>query len=403
MACRPNPSACMRLPTVNSGTSLPPGGRGDPPVRATFLRSPDGAFYTSQDADLVKGQHSETYFALGDAARRRKLGMPAVDRHIYARENGWMIDALATAYAVTGERAYLDDALPATRWILAHRALPGGGFRHDDTDAGGPYLDDTLAMGEASWRFTPRRQSANGSHGLKFGALHRADLPGRNRAGLSERGARGLLRLRPNVDENIPLARFANLLAQYTGDERIGPSRHAMRFLATEQVATYRSTAPGILLAAFEFRGRPLHITIVGGKHAARRPRCSTARPCVARRVPPDRVVGPARGRASQCRCRVSGARSPGRVLLRPGPVLPPRVHAGWPPTPWLPDWDRRPAPRRAHGRQRRDSSARIDGTLTWPDPARDIPETPTTRSSARAVHTLTGRMTQCIQSARAS
>jgi uncharacterized protein YyaL (SSP411 family) len=101
-----------------------------------FLRSPEGAFYTSQDADLVKGQHSEEYFALNDAARR-KLGIPAVDKHRYARENGWMINALATAYAMTGERAYLDDSRRERRGRSVprrharnERCLPGALCRH---------------------------------------------------------------------------------------------------------------------------------------------------------------------------------------------------------------------------------------------------------------------------------
>jgi uncharacterized protein YyaL (SSP411 family) len=112
----------------------------------TFLRSPEGAFYTSQDADLVRGEHSAEYFALSDAARR-KLGVPVVDKHRYSRENGWMIRALATAYTVTGERVYLDDAQCAAQWIVANRSLQGGGFRHDERDVAGPYLEDTLAMG----------------------------------------------------------------------------------------------------------------------------------------------------------------------------------------------------------------------------------------------------------------
>jgi uncharacterized protein YyaL (SSP411 family) len=41
-----------------------------------FLTSPDGAFYTSQDADLVQGEHSAGYFALSDATRRKR-GIPA--------------------------------------------------------------------------------------------------------------------------------------------------------------------------------------------------------------------------------------------------------------------------------------------------------------------------------------
>src|SRR5262249_33723146 len=68
----------------------------------TFLTSPDGAFYTSQDADLIAGQHSAEYFSRNDSARRQR-GIPRVDKHIYARENGWAIAALASLYGVTGE------------------------------------------------------------------------------------------------------------------------------------------------------------------------------------------------------------------------------------------------------------------------------------------------------------
>ena len=114
----------------------------------TFLTSPDGAFYTSQDADLIPGKHSTDYFKLGDKARRRK-GIPRIDKHIYARENGWAIDALATFYGMTGDSNLLARAVRAADWILANRSLSEGGFRHDERDAAGPYLGDTLAMGRA--------------------------------------------------------------------------------------------------------------------------------------------------------------------------------------------------------------------------------------------------------------
>jgi uncharacterized protein YyaL (SSP411 family) len=113
-----------------------------------FLTSPEGASYTSQDADLVPGEHGGEYFQLSDAGRRQR-GVPRIDTHIYARENGWAIDALATLYAVTGKQDYLDDAIRAANWIIVHRALPGGGFRHDEKDPAGPYLGDTLFMGRA--------------------------------------------------------------------------------------------------------------------------------------------------------------------------------------------------------------------------------------------------------------
>jgi uncharacterized protein YyaL (SSP411 family) len=237
----------------------------------TFLRSPEGAFYTSQDADLVKGKHSEKYFALDDAARR-KLGIPAVDKHRYARENGWMINALATAHAMTGERAYLDDAQRAARWIIANRSLPGGGFRHDEKDVAGPYLEDTLAMSDAFlalYAATGEREwLARAASGAEFIEQHfRGAQPG-----YLTSAPRASSRLQPksNIDENIPLARFANLLHRYTGDARYrAMSDYALRMLVTEQVAGSLLTAPGILLAAFESANDPLHITVVGRKDDA--------------------------------------------------------------------------------------------------------------------------------------
>lgn len=234
----------------------------------TFLRSPEGAFYTSQDADLVKGEHSAEFFALNDAARR-KLGVPAVDKHRYARENGWMIRALATAYTTTGDRAYLDDATRASRWILANRSLPGGGFRHDERDAAGPFLEDTLAMGDAFlalYTATGEREwLARAASSAGFIEQHfRGSQPGYV---TSAPRAGSKLKAKANVDENIPVARFANMLHRYTGDARYrAMSDYALRMLVTEQVADSLVTAPGILLAAFESVNDPLHITIVGGK-----------------------------------------------------------------------------------------------------------------------------------------
>src|SRR5471032_2074121 len=55
-----------------------------------FLMSPEGAFYVSQDADLIQGVHSDGFFKLKDA-ERRVMGIPRVDTHVYSRENGWAI------------------------------------------------------------------------------------------------------------------------------------------------------------------------------------------------------------------------------------------------------------------------------------------------------------------------
>ena len=114
----------------------------------TFLASPDGAFYVSQDADLDHDTDGHTYYALGDVDRR-KLGMPRIDKNIYARENGWAISGLIALYDVTGDPKVLAIAEKAAKWVNDNRALPDGGFRHGDKDRGGPYLGDTMAMGQA--------------------------------------------------------------------------------------------------------------------------------------------------------------------------------------------------------------------------------------------------------------
>ena len=115
---------------------------------ASFLTSPDGAFYVSQDADLDHDTDGHKYYALSDG-ERRKLGMPRIDKNLYARENGWAISGLAAYYDVTNDAKALAIAERAAKWVIANRALPDGGFRHGEKDRGGPFLGDTLAMGQA--------------------------------------------------------------------------------------------------------------------------------------------------------------------------------------------------------------------------------------------------------------
>lgn len=231
-----------------------------------FLRGPNGAYYTSQDADLVQGEHAAEYFALDDAGRRQ-LGMPRIDQHQYARENGWVVQALVQLYSVTGEPEVLEDALRAAGWIVSQRSLAGGGFGHDQHDGGGPYLGDTLASGQA------------------FLALYTAtaDLAWLERARAAGDFIEGRFRLeqggyatavptgrfdRPFVmrDENVGVARFANLLFQHTGEPRYRQAaEHAMAYLARRDVAREFSPA-GVLLADRELSSPVPHLTVVGGK-----------------------------------------------------------------------------------------------------------------------------------------
>jgi hypothetical protein len=233
-----------------------------------FLTSPDGAFYVSQDADLVAGEHSDSYFKLDDA-KRRAMGIPRVDKHLYARENGWMINALCALYAVTGDASTLEEAERSARWSIAHRSRVGGGFAHGEHDAAGPYLGDSLAMGQAflalyettgdrAW--LKRAQAARKFIGASFAASTGAGFV------TSKTSTDRAYKPHPERDENAQLARFANLLAQYTGDHGDQETAtRAMRYLATREVAIAWLSAP-VLLAETQYTQPPVHITIVGAK-----------------------------------------------------------------------------------------------------------------------------------------
>jgi uncharacterized protein YyaL (SSP411 family) len=237
-----------------------------------FLMSPEGAFYTSQDADLVEGKHSAEYFSLSDA-ERRKLGVPRVDKHMYARENGWMIAGIATFYGATGEQKYLDEATRAANWVIKNRALPGGGFRHDAQNAAGPFLGDTIAMGRAFLTL----YSVTGDRAWLQRATAAADFIERNFKNTQGAGFTTAHTAtdhayvpHPQRDENVMVVRFANLLSHYTGNEHYREmAEFSMRYLAAQPIAE-RTPIASVLLAERELSSPPLHLTIVGGKSDAK-------------------------------------------------------------------------------------------------------------------------------------
>jgi uncharacterized protein len=238
----------------------------------TYLAAPEGGFYVSQDADVSAETTGHEFYKNDDAARRR-LGMPKIDTHRYAREAGWAVRALAKYYDVTGDERALSMAAHAARWALAERAVPTGGFRHDEKDRGGPFLDDNLAMTQAFlalYRSTGERGWLNhATDTLNFidGKLRHADAgfvaappPTLARGVFSE-----AVRL---PDQNSALVRAANMANRYTGNPRYRKlALHGMKYLAAVAAATDDQLLPDILLADQELSSSPIHIAIVGGKH----------------------------------------------------------------------------------------------------------------------------------------
>lgn len=232
-----------------------------------FLRSPNGAFYVSQDADLHDGQENEAYFKLDNRGRRAQ-GIPRVDKHVYARENGWMIAALCDYYAASGDASALAAAQSAAQSVVAIRSLSGGGFRHDEKDAAGPYLGDTLAMAQAFlnlYNVTGDRDdlSATMAAAQYISANFAPHSPGTGFI-TTRTATDAAFPPHPDRDENIALVRFLSMLAFASGDDSFHATAvEAMRYLAADSVAL-RPLSAGILLANQDFSEAPIHVTIVG-------------------------------------------------------------------------------------------------------------------------------------------
>lgn len=210
------------------------------------------------------------FYPLADAERRR-LGMPRIDKHVYSRENGWAIRGLTALYDVTGDPKVLARANDAAAWIVANRGLGGGGFGHGENDRAGPFLGDTLAMGEAflalhsstgerGWLKKAEEAAqfivANFRHDVAFETTRtpRADT------GVFQKPVR-------NIDENLNVARFANLLSHYTGNSAYRDiAEHALKYLGSPVIAGRNRFLAGLLLVDRDFVEDPAHITVVGAK-----------------------------------------------------------------------------------------------------------------------------------------
>ena len=194
-----------------------------------FLSAPDGGFYTNQDADV--GAHDRRGFVDGhayyqrDDAGRRALGVPWIDRHVYARENGMAITALVALAEATGDPAPLARARRAAERIAHSHVGPEGEVWHDAERREGPlYLGDGAelglglarlaeATGDAAWTAQARAIAARLEASLldpETGAYY-AQTADPNAVGV-------FAHRRQPLEDNVAAARFLAALARITGE-----------------------------------------------------------------------------------------------------------------------------------------------------------------------------------------
>ena len=235
----------------------------------TKMMAPEGGFYTSQDADVDASTPGKAFYAM-DARQRRASGRePRIDTAIYARENGWAISALVAYANVAHDAGALAAAEKAAAYVVAQRQGPDGEFRHGEKDRGGPFLGDSLAMGQAAldlYGATGKRdwlmQAARTGHAIdkRF-----KDAAGGFVTAQQVEGA--FLKPVKLIDEQGQVARFANRLHRTLGEETFrSMAEHATRYLAAKTILDQGRPMPGLLLADHELSFEPTHITIVGHK-----------------------------------------------------------------------------------------------------------------------------------------
>lgn len=229
-----------------------------------FMTSDSGTFYSGQ-ADSIAGMNPMLYFSL-DKSKRQLFGMPEIDKRILTRENGWIIEALATHYEYCGDEQSLTLAVNASSWINQHCRKNSGGYLTNTMTDKPVHLSDTLAMARAMlqlYRATFNKsyldlacQSANFIH-----EHFKNDICGYNSRILSSND------IAPprQIDENISLTRFANLLTYYSEKQHFQKiAKQGLRYLCIPEIATARMEEAGILLVDHEMLTTPFTFNING-------------------------------------------------------------------------------------------------------------------------------------------
>ena len=230
------------------------------------MTSDKGAFYAGQSGN-VKGIDPKKYFSY-TRKEREEIGFPEIDKRILTRENGWIIEALVTHAEYCNDSKSLIMAIKAADWVNENCRTAKGGYLTNTTTDRPLHLSDTLGMARAMLQLY--RNTFEEKY-LKYSceSLNFINQNFRNNYyGYYNKIMHVDDNTQPRqIDENISLTRFANLLAYYSGEEKFNKiSKHGLRYLSIPEIATARIEEAGILLVDREIQTPPLTININGDK-----------------------------------------------------------------------------------------------------------------------------------------
>jgi hypothetical protein len=261
------------------------------------MRSDEGAFYVSQDADVRDGGPSipgAAFYAL-DAAGRAALGRePRIDRHIDADVNGRLIAALTRYGFAAGDARALQWAETAADAVWASHCTDDAGCAHE---VGDPrrHLADQAAMLAASVELYQARAAGEGARHLEravslagFLRTHLRDTDGGLRASVPIDGEPDLTgAIRPFLPGAVAARALLMLdrLDEDAGHAQI--ARQALLALGDDLARQGRIVGELLLALDLAIEGT-LRLTLVG---EARDPRTIALAEAIARAGEPRRVL----------------------------------------------------------------------------------------------------------------
>jgi uncharacterized protein len=231
-----------------------------------FMTSEVSAFYSGQ-ADTVAGINPTLFFSFNNS-KRQTIGIPDIDKRILTRENGWVIEALATHYEYCGSQQSLSMAIKATDWINEHCRTGLGAYLTNIMANKPLHLSDTLSMARAMLQlyratFDQKYLDYACDSAVFIYKNFKNELCGYN----SRLHLKNDATPPRQIDENISITRFANLLSYYDDNPIFKKMTiQGLRYLCIPEVATARMEEAGILLIDREILSPPLTINIFGNQ-----------------------------------------------------------------------------------------------------------------------------------------